>query len=260
MSKVRVEFIDVVAVIRLDDPTTMNAVDVEMIDELSDAFSEAVLRARAIVLTATGKAFSSGGRMDASLLGAEDAPMPSFGEALERHVNPLMQQLSASPVPWLSAIRGAAAGVGCSIALAADIIVAAEDAFFLQAFAKVGLVPDGGAAWLLARAVGRPRAMEMMLLAERLPAANALDWGLINRVTSGENLEPVALSIARQLADGPTASLRLIRRLAWQAAESGWADSLQAEAVAQHAASGSEDFREGVAAFIGKRAPRFQGR
>ena len=147
--------------------------------------------------------------------------------------------------------------MGCSIALTADLIVAGESAYFLQAFSRIGLVPDGGASWLVSRAVGRVRAMELMLLGNRLPAAQALKWGLINRVVPDEVLETTALELAQSLAKGPTRSLGMIRSLCWSAEESGLEQALTAERTAQAIAGRSPDAREGIAAFVQKRPPAF---
>jgi 2-(1,2-epoxy-1,2-dihydrophenyl)acetyl-CoA isomerase len=180
-----------------------------------------------------------------------------LGLILETHVNPLMSQLRALPVPWLAAVRGAAAGAGCSIALAADLVVASEDAYFLQAFVRIGLVPDAGSSYLLSRIGSRVRAMEMMLLGERVPAARALEWGLINRVVSSETLDETALELAQRLAAGPTRTLGAIRDMAWTAADSNWQTTLQLERMAQNRIGRTADAREGISAFLQKRKPRF---
>jgi 2-(1,2-epoxy-1,2-dihydrophenyl)acetyl-CoA isomerase len=178
---------------------------------------------------------------------------------LESHINPLMLRLRDLPIPWVSAIKGSAAGVGCSFALAADIVVAGEGAFFLQAFARIGLVPDGGSSWLLARAIGRQRAMEMMLLGERIPAAKAFEWGMVNRLVSDDNVMPTALEIAKQLANGPTKSLAMIRRMAWSASDATFEEAMATERNNQRDAGRTADHREGVVAFIQKRPANFTG-
>ena len=163
-------------------------------------------------------------------------------------------------VPVVSAVRGPAAGIGCSLALAADFCVASETAYFLQAFVNIGLVPDGGASWMLPRLIGRARAAEMMLLGERVPAAKALDWGMIHRVVADEALDAEALALATRLAAGPTVALGLMRRALGRAMESDYAAALAAEADAQRTARGSADSTEGGMAFLQKRKPAFQGR
>lgn len=246
-----------VLVITLDDPATLNALTPDRAHAIAAAVTDAPGQgARAVLLTGAGRAFCSG----TSLAGELDLTVAELdvGQTLERHYNPMMEALRASPLPLVTAVRGAAAGIGCSIALMGDIIIAAESAYFLQAFRNIGLVPDGGAAFLLSRAVGRVRAMEMMLLGERLPAARALEWGLVTRVVPDETLDEAAMDLARQLADGP-AALGAIRRGAWAALETGFTGQLALEREDQRVAGRTADFREGVAAFLGKRPPRFTG-
>ena len=259
-AKIQYEMSGQVAIIRLNAPEVMNAVDEPMMLELDDAVDRASSAARALVLTSNGRAFCAGANLSGSLGAVEDQNLPDVGEVLESIINPLMVKFSRLPIPFLTAVRGAAAGVGCSLALAADIIVASESAYFLQAFAKIGLVPDGGSTWLLNRAVGRARAMEMMLLADRLPAVRALEWGLINRVTDDVELEATALKLATTLAAGPTRSLAMIREAAWAATDQSWEEALATERRLQRDAGRTADHKEGVAAFIEGRPAQFTGR
>jgi len=247
-----------VGVIRLNQPETLNAVTGKMLDEVSAAVERFARSSRALLLTANGRAFCSGANLMAMGAAQGEGPLDA-GALLESHVNPLMTRLAALPIPWISAVNGAAVGVGCSLALAADLIVAGESAYFLQAFTRIGLVPDGGSTWLLTRAVGRVRAMEMMLLGERIAAGQALDWGLINRVAPDGELQDTALALAKTLAAGPTRALGLVRELAWRAADGAWADALAAERAAQREAGLTQDVREGIGAFLEKRPARFQG-
>lgn len=249
-----------VAIVTLNDPATLNAADPAMVDEISQAMTQAVSEARAVVLTGEGRGFSSGAKLGASGPPpiAEDGKI-DLGQALDKHYNPLVTQLRDLPIPFVTAVNGVAAGVGCSIALMGDLIVAGESAYFLQAFRRIGLVPDGGSTYLLPRMVGRARAMEMMLLGEKLPAAKALDWGLVNRVVPDAELMPTALALAHELAAGPTKTLALIRRLAWQSEDATWQAQLTAERVAQREAGRTEDFAEGVKAFLTKRPANFNG-
>ena len=258
MALVELEWHGDVAVVRLNDPATLNAVSLAVMDELSAALDQVEARARAMVLTGTGKGFCSGANLaGGGLTGIGEADYDA-GAALESHINPVMVRLTQLACPWISAVNGAAAGVGASFALAADMIVASEKAYFLQAFAKVGLVPDGGSTALLVKTIGRVRAMEMMLLAERLPAAKALEWGLINRVVSDERLLDEAVALAGQLGGG-AASLREIRKLAWTAVDGSFADSLSAERMAQRKVGQTNDHVEGVMAFVQKRPAQFTG-
>jgi 2-(1,2-epoxy-1,2-dihydrophenyl)acetyl-CoA isomerase len=248
-----------VAIIQLNDPATLNAMSVPMIVALGEAFDQAEAKARAAMLCGNGRGFCSGWNLTAAPETRDGGP-PDLGLTLEQHINPLMRRLRELSIPWISAVHGAAAGAGASLALAADMIVAGESAYFLQAFRRIGLVPDAGATWLLARAAGRVRAMEMMLLGEKLPAPRALDWGLINRVVKDDDVTAEAMKLARELAAGPTHTLAMIRRAAWTGAEGSFADALQTERTLQTQAGQSADFAEGVRAFAEKRAARFYGR
>ncbi|MGE0047074.1 MAG: enoyl-CoA hydratase-related protein, partial [Hyphomonadaceae bacterium] len=180
------------------------------------------------------------------------------GAALETIYNPLVTFIRDLPIPIVTAVNGAAAGVGCSLALLGDIIVAGESAYFLQAFRRIGLVPDGGSTYLLPRAIGRARAMEMMLLGEKVPAKTALEWGLINRCVPDGELQAAARELALQLANGPK-SLAMIRKIAWSSLDAHWKDQLALERDTQREAGQTADFMEGVAAFLQKRPAKFTG-
>jgi 2-(1,2-epoxy-1,2-dihydrophenyl)acetyl-CoA isomerase len=245
-----------VGMIIINRPERLNALSSQTLDEMR----EAVLRlpqegARCLLLTGEGRGFSSGADLVTGGGLPEDA-----GLALEKHFNPLVEALAAAPVPVVAAVNGPAAGAGASIALMADIVIAARSAYFLQAFVNVALVPDAGATWLLPRLVGRARALEMMLLGERIPAEKAAEWGMISRVVADDELAEEAMTLAVKLAHGPTRTLGLIRLLARNAEQLSLTDALAAERIAQREAGGTEDFRQAVAAFIQKRQPRFEGR
>ena len=250
-----------VLVITLSDPATMNAAGVDMAAELGQALAEAAKPdsgVRAIVITGEGRGFCSGANLQPSGAGGGER-LAQAGDALKTTYNPMVTAVRNSPIPIVTAVNGAAAGVGCSIALLGDIIVAGESAYFLQAFRRIGLIPDGGSTYILPRLIGRARAMEMALLGERVPAAKALKWGLINRVVPDAELMPTAMAIAAELANGP-ASLGLTRQTIWAALDSDWASQLDREAEGQNVAGRTEDFREGVAAFLQKRPAQFAGR
>ncbi len=245
-----------VVTLRLNAPAAMNAMTPQMAQDLRHALEAESATARAIVLAGSERAFSAGANLNAAM--PADPSGFDVGLTLEQDYNPLMRTMRDLPVPLISAVRGAAAGVGASIALACDIIVAGKSAYFLEAFARIGLIPDGGATWLLTRAVGRVRAMEMMLLAEKIPAPQAFDWGLVTRLTEDDAVEESALAIARKLAAGPRHSHALIRKAAWQAADNDFATSLETERQLQKQAGESPDFAEGLAAFREKRPADFQ--
>jgi 2-(1,2-epoxy-1,2-dihydrophenyl)acetyl-CoA isomerase len=253
-----------VAVISLSDPATMNAAGVEMAEQLLDALKHATSpdsEIRAIVLTGEGRGFCSGANLQQGPGGrALDVDgKPDAGAALETVYNPLVTYMREMTVPLVTAVNGPAAGVGCSLALLGDIVVAAESAYFLQAFRRIGLIPDGGSTYMLPRAIGKARAMEMALLGERVPASKALEWGLINRCVPDAELMPTALAIAGELARGP-ASLGLSRQAIWASLDSNWAEQLHRERVGQRIAGKTEDFVEGVSAFLEKRQANFRGK
>ncbi|MFC3612721.1 enoyl-CoA hydratase-related protein [Lutimaribacter marinistellae] len=253
--KILIERHGPVTTLRLNDPETMNAITADMANGLHDAIkSEVAEGARALILAGSERAFSTGANLKAAIpgdLGSFDA-----GETLERDYNPLMLTIRDLEVPLISAVRGAAAGVGASLALACDLIVAGRDAYFLEAFARIGLVPDGGATWLLTRAVGRVRAMEMMLLAEKIDATKAHEWGLVTRLAD-KDAEAEALELASRLAQGPTRAYGLIRRAAWAAADQDFEATLVTERLLQKQAGNGPDFAEGLDAFLRKRSPNF---
>ena len=163
-------------------------------------------------------------------------------------------------MPFVTAVNGPAAGVGMSLAIMGDLVLAARSSFFLQAFRHIGLIPDGGATYILPRLVGFSRAMELSLLGEKLPAEKALEWGLINRVYDDEELMPRALELCRELAQGPTEALRLIRKAYWNSIDNTYEQQLELEGMLQKQAGRTEDFMEGVSAFLDKRPADFKGK
>lgn len=242
--------------ITLDRPDRLNAAPPAMFDAIRDALAK-LDGARAVLLTGAGRAFCSGADVMAALSG-DDAPAMTHA-ALTNHYNPTLQAIADLPVPVVSAVRGAAAGIGCSLALAADFCVAAEDAYFLQAFVNIGLVPDGGASWMLPRLIGRARAARMMMLGERVPAATALDWGMIHAVVDGERLDDEAMALARRLSAGPTVALGLMRANLAYALDHDYSAAMAREADAQRTARATADAVEGGTAFLTKRTPCFTG-
>ncbi len=260
--KVNTHVEDGVGVITLNDPGTLNAAGLEVMEGLTSAFGrflgdEAV---RAIVITGEGRGFCSGANLSGGGSGggpARDTSGPNQG--LLRTYNPFVSMMRRSPKPTVAAVNGVAAGVGVSLALACDLCVAAESAYFLLAFRRIGLVPDGGATWMLPKLVGKARAMELMLLGEKLPAATALDWGLINRCVPDAEVLPKAMELAKALATGPR-SLGMTRNLVWDSLDAPFHLQLEAEAYAQGDAGRTEDAREGIMAFVQKRPAQFKGK
>lgn len=257
-SKIKYAVENGVATVTMADPQTLNAVAPDMVGELADAFNKAAREARCVVFTGEGRGFSSGANLSPSGEIATESGRIDVGQRLESHYNPFVTLLRDLPIPFVTAVNGAAAGVGCSFALMGDLIIAAESAYFLQAFRRIGLVPDGGATYLLPRMIGRARAMELMLLGEKLPALKALEWGLINRCVPDAALLATATALALELASGPKA-LSMIRKLAWAGLDAHWLDQLQAERDMQREAGRTQDFIEGVSAFYQKRPAKFTG-
>jgi 2-(1,2-epoxy-1,2-dihydrophenyl)acetyl-CoA isomerase len=263
-AKIKVSTDGPIATVALADPATMNAAGVDTAAELTDAFKAASASGsgvRAIILTGEGRGFCSGANLQpgSGVGGSGGETRRDAGSSLETVYNPLVTLIRDMPIPLVTAVNGAAAGVGCSLALLGDIVVAAESAYFLQAFRRIGLIPDGGSTYILPRLIGKARAMEMALLGERVPAATALQWGLINRCVPDEALMPTARELAQALASGP-ASLGITRRAIWAAFDNDWAAQLAVERDGQGVAGRTEDFAEGVAAFLQKRPAQFKGR
>ncbi|MGQ0659501.1 enoyl-CoA hydratase-related protein [Sphingosinicella sp.] len=247
---------DGVATLTLDRPKSLNALNGAMVDELRAAVeSLSDSGARCLLMTGEGLGFSSG----ADLTSGGGLP-DDVGASLEAHFNPLIEALFACPMPVIAAVNGPCAGAGCSLALAADIVIAGRSAYFLQAFINIGLIPDAGATWLLPRLAGRARAMEMMMLGERVPAEQAEQWGMISRMVEDDRLLDEAKTLATKLAAGPTAAYGSLRRLARDAEQSSLTEALAAERIAQRDAGRTDDFKAGVMAFLQKQPPRFTGR
>lgn len=247
-----------VFVITLNRPDRLNAMPPLMADEINAALDQ-LDGARAVLITGAGRAFCSGadlqGRGDASIAGGS-APYA----ALTQQYNPLMMKLARLPVPVVTAVNGPAAGIGCSLALAGDFAVAGKSAYFLQAFVNIGLVPDGGASWMLPRLIGKARATEMMLLGEKISGEKAESWGLIHKCVEDSMLLEEAMALAKRLAGGPTLALGIMRQNIAAALEADYASALVREAEGQRIAGTSVDAMEGAMSFLQKRKAAFQGK
>ncbi len=259
---------DGVATLTINRPDRLNSLNTEVIREMIDAVDtirDGVSTVRCLVLTGAGRGFSSGADLSAAGGGGGggggggSGPIDA-GKALETHFNVLLERLFALPVPFVAAVNGPAAGAGCSYALAGDIIVAAKSAYFLQAFVNIGLVPDVGSTWMLPRMVGRARATRMMMLGERIPAAQAYEWGMVSEVVEDAELMARTLEIAKKLAAGPTKALTLIRTGIRDCMDKTLTEALMVERRNQLAAGRSADFAEGVMAFLQKRPAAFTGK
>src|ERR1700728_1511301 len=246
-----------VGILKLNQPEVMNAVSPEMVGGLMKALDEVDRRkdeVRCLIITGEGRGFCAGANLQPTAGDRVDA-----GMLLETVFHPFLRRLRELPVPLITAVNGAAAGVGMSFALMGDLVLCARSAYFLQAFRRIGLVPDGGSTWLLPRLIGKARASELSLLGERLPAEKALEWGLVNRVYDDEALMGEATRLAHDLAAGPTVALGLIRRLYWESPDNSHEEQLDLECRSQRVAGASADSREGVQAFLEKRAAKFAG-
>lgn len=252
-----------VAVMTLNDPSVLNAFGQKLREDMTDALDRVEAgSSRCLVITGAGRAFCSGANLNDPDRQPRDRAAEARGEVksdLESWYNPTFMRIRALPVPVVTAINGIAAGAGMSLALTGDIKIASRSASFLQAFARIGLVPDCGSSWILPRLIGVARAMELSLLAERLPAETALAWGMINRLEDDADLMPKAMQMAKALAAGPK-SLGLIRKMYWEGLENGYSEQLALEAKLQSQAGLTADFEEGVTAFREKRAAHFTGR
>ncbi len=257
--RVKLDIHGQVAILTLNHPEVMNAVSQEMLGGLMKAIDHVEHPkngARCLVMTGAGRGFCAGANLQprSSGEGSGDA-----GSVLETHYHPFLRRLRELPMPFVTAVNGAAAGVGMSFALMGDLVLCARTSYFLQAFRRIGLIPDGGSTWLLPRLIGKMRAMELSMLGERLPADKALEWGLVTRVYDDAELMDRAHELARELASGPTLALGLIRRLYWQSDGNSYEEQLNLERQMQRRAGSSADFQEGVRAFLEKRPAKFKG-
>jgi 2-(1,2-epoxy-1,2-dihydrophenyl)acetyl-CoA isomerase len=250
-----------VAWITLNRPDALNAWTVELGEALASALEHAAEtpEVRAIVLAGAGRAFSSGADLRSGRDHLTEDGKPDVLTPLRETYNPLILRVRTIPKPVVAAVNGPAVGIGCSLALAADLIVAAESAYFLLAFVNVGLGLDGGASTFLAARVGHARAFELAYLGERLPAGRALEWGLVNRVVPDGELEAEAGALAARLAAGPPGSYANIKQTINDQLYPRLEQQLDGEAVLQQERARSADFLEGVLAFMQKRPAAFTG-
>jgi 2-(1,2-epoxy-1,2-dihydrophenyl)acetyl-CoA isomerase len=252
-----------VTTIELNRPEALNAWNTQLGLDLLAAMGHVAAdeTTRAVVLTGAGRAFSSGADLK-DFSGVETTPdgHPDLYKTLTERYHPIMQAIRELGKPVVAAVNGPAVGIGCSLALCCDLIVAAESAYFLLAFVNIGLVPDGGSSLFLPTRVGIARATELMMLGERLGAARALEWGLINRVTADELLQEEVAALAARLAGGPTRSYAGTKRQLNNWLYSRMAEQLELEAQIQREMAAGDDFLEGATAFAEKRPARFSGK
>jgi len=255
----KLDYQDSVAILTLCRPDAMNAMSNQFFEDFDVVLSEVSHvdnPVRALLITAQGKGFCVGADLKEQ---SSDMP-PNLGDLLRRDLNPLIMRLKNLPIPTIVAVNGAAAGAGVSLVLACDIAIAARQAYFLQAFINIALVPDAGSTYFLPRLVGRARAASLMMLGERLPASKALDYGIISDVVDQENLLAEAMKLAQKLAALPTPALIGIRKLLDNSEQNTLPQQLEDEANRQQQAGQSDDCMEGIAAFLQKRPPIFKGK
>jgi len=260
-STILFDIADSVATLTLNRPDKLNSFTAEMHAELRDALTivaDPAKGCRALLLTGAGRGFCAGQDLGQRQMSAGTAI--DLGETIDKLFNPLIRRLRSLPLPVVGAINGVAAGAGMSLALACDITLAARSASFLQAFAKIGLVPDSGSTYFLPRLAGDARARGLAMLAEKIGAEQAADWGLIWKAVDDDKLMPEAAALARHLATQPTKGLALIKHALDQSATNSLDAQLDLERDLQRTLGHSADYREGVTAFLEKRPPKFTGR
>lgn len=245
---------DGIATLMLNRPDVMNALNTKMRAEITQALGSIGEDVRCVVMTGAGAAFCSGQDL------SDAAAAADIEGTLRREYEPMLQAVIDCRAPVIAAVNGVAAGAGANLALAADVVIAADSAYFTQAFTKIGLIPDAGGTWILPRLVGNARALGMMLFAEKVTAQQAADWGMIwQAVPAAEFVETVGAR-ARQLSAGATGAYLSVRKAVRASGGNDFATQLELEAALQGKAGRSADFREGVTAFLQKRAPKFTGR
>jgi 2-(1,2-epoxy-1,2-dihydrophenyl)acetyl-CoA isomerase len=245
----------------LNRPDTLNAWNTQFGEELKEVVAEAAgdSAVRSVLVTGAGRAFSSGADLKAGFEETAEDGMPDIRGRLHTLYHPILVGLRTMDKPVVAAVNGPAAGIGASLAFACDLILAAESAFFQLAFANIGLMPDGGSTLFVPASVGKARSFEMALLAERVPAAQALEWGLINRIYADDGLAAAADALAERLASGPTGAYASAKQALNATLYPNLDGQLDLEAELQHALGRSKDFAEGGLAFVQKRPPNFKG-
>ena len=249
-----------IARLTLNRPERLNSFNTQMHQEVRAALG--TLKppaARVLVLTGSGRGFCAGQDLNDRAV-APGSASPDLADSIERHYKPLVLALRALPMPVVAAVNGVAAGAGANIALACDLVIAARSASFVQSFAKLGLVPDSGGTWFLPRLAGTARAMGLALLAEKLPAEQAADWGLIWRCVDDAEFATTVEALALQLASAPTRALARTKQAIYEGYSRTLEQQLNLERDNQGELGRSADYAEGVAAFTEKRTPRFSGR
>jgi len=257
---IRFDVTDGVARLTLHRPERLNSFTTEMHAEVRAALARvAEAGARVLIITGAGRGFCAGQDLNDRAVAPGGAP-PDLAHSIEQNYKPLVLALRALPLPVIAAVNGVAAGAGANLALACDLVIAARSAVFVQAFAKLGLVPDSGGTWLLPRLVGTARALGLALLGEKLSAEQAAAWGLIWRCVEDAELEALVADLARHFASAPTRGLARTKQAIYEGLTRTLPEQLDVERDYQGELGRSADYAEGVAAFAAKRTPRFSGR
>jgi 2-(1,2-epoxy-1,2-dihydrophenyl)acetyl-CoA isomerase len=258
---IQLEMRDSVCVLTLNRPDRLNALNVQVAHDFKAAIKDALDRgARAIVLTGAGRAFCAGGDLrEMQEIAKKDGRVEAFFEEPLRLLNEAILMIRRTPVPFIAAVNGVASGGGCNLALACDLVIAAESARFNQAFIKIGLTPDCGATFILPRLVGWKRATELLFTGDLISAQAAAEMGMINSVARDEELMSAAMAMAEKLAQAPTAAIAEIKMLLEASAVNDYGSQLDLERKTQIESGKTKDFVEGVSAFLEKRPPRFVG-
>ena len=246
----------------LNRPDKLNSFNLEMHQELRDVLDSILEQGdtRAVILTGAGRGFCAGQDLSDRAVNADSDKAPNLSASVEQNYNPLIRRLTTYPMPVICAVNGVAAGAGASITMACDFVIAARSASFILSFAKIGLVPDSGSSWHLARALGLPRAKALAMLGNKLGAEQAEQWGLIYQVADDDSFMESARELANHLASQPTAALANIKSLLNSSFDRSLMAQLELEREAMHRLGQSDDYQEGVAAFIEKRPAKFTGK